>query len=194
MVSGTLPNGLRYVILPHGSRKGNVALRLIVRAGSLDEHDDERGFAHFVEHMAFKGTRTFPAGTVRLFFETLGVQFGADLNAYTNYTHTQYLLDLPAGRGDRPDEALILMRDYADGQLFLPDEVKRESKVVISEMAAGDARWTTPDARTVKDFIRRDEHSPAGSDWTGGTDDGRQLQINSALFIAAITVPTAWPW
>jgi zinc protease len=138
LVQGSLPNGLRYVILPHGSPRGGISLRLIVQAGSLDERDDERGFAHFVEHTAFKGTRTFPAGTVRLFFETLGVQFGPDLNANTGFTHTQYLLDLPAGRADRLSEALILLRDYADGQLFLPDEVKREAKVVLAEMHARD--------------------------------------------------------
>lgn len=137
-IQGTLTNGLRYVFLPHGSAKGSIGLRLIVQAGSLDEHDDERGFAHFIEHMAFNGTQHFPSGTIRLFFEGLGVRFGADLNASTSYSHTQYLLDLPAGRADRFDEALILMRDYADGQLFLPEEVKQESKVVISEMHAGD--------------------------------------------------------
>jgi zinc protease len=89
LTQGTLPNGLHYIILPRESPKNNVSLRLIVQAGSLDEHDDERGFAHFVEHMAFKGTRNFPPGTVRLFFETLGLTFGAELNANTSYTHTK---------------------------------------------------------------------------------------------------------
>lgn len=136
---GTLPNGLRYVVVPHTSNKGDVGLRLVVHAGSLDEHDDERGFAHFVEHMAFNGTRRFPAGTIRYFFEGLGVEFGADLNANTSYTHTNYLLDLPEGKADRLDEALILLRDFADGMLFPPEEVTQESKVVLSELRARDS-------------------------------------------------------
>ncbi len=147
---GTLPNGLAYAVLPHPSPKGDVSLRLIVRAGSLDERDDERGFAHFVEHMAFNGTRRFPAGTVRLFFEKVGLRFGGDVNASTTYTHTNYLLDLPAGHTDRLDEALILLRDYADGQLFLPEEVKREAPVVISEVRARDSAGQ----RTALDLLK----------------------------------------
>ena len=147
---GTLPNGLAYAVLPHPSPKGDVSLRLIVRAGSLDERDDERGFAHFVEHMAFNGTRRFPAGTVRLFFEKVGLRFGGDVNANTTYTHTNYLLDLPAGHIDRLDEALLLLRDYADGQLFLPEEVKREAPVVLSEARARDSAGQ----RTALDLLK----------------------------------------
>jgi zinc protease len=138
LTQGILPNGLHYIILPRKSPKASVSLRLIVQAGSLDEHDDERGFAHFVEHMAFNGTKNFPPGTVRVFFETLGLTFGADLNANTGYTHTKYLLDLPSGKASHLDEALILLHNYADGQLFIPDEVRRESRVVISELNARD--------------------------------------------------------
>lgn len=100
---GVLPNGLRYAVLPHPSPKGDISLRLIVHAGSLDEHDDERGFAHFVEHMAFDGTLRHPAGSVRNFFQHLGLTFGPDLNANTSYTHTTYLLDLPDGHADQFD-------------------------------------------------------------------------------------------
>jgi len=135
---GTLPNGIHYVVLPHGSPKGDLSLRLIVHAGSLDERDDERGFAHFVEHMAFKGTRFFPPGTIRRFFERLGLTFGSDLNANTSYTHTIYLLDLPGGHGGQLDEALVALRDYADGLQFPAEEMTKESGVVISELHARD--------------------------------------------------------
>jgi zinc protease len=135
---GMLPNGLHYVVLPHPSPKGDLSLRLIVRAGSLDERDDERGFAHFVEHMAFKGTTHFPPGTIRAFFQRLGLTFGADLNANTSYTHTTYLLDLPDGHAGQLPEALIALRDYADGLLFPPEELAKESAVVISELHARD--------------------------------------------------------
>jgi len=135
---GRLPNGMHYAVLPHPSSKGDLSVRLVVHAGSLDERDDERGFAHFVEHMAFKGTTHFPPGTIRAFFQRLGLTFGADLNANTSYTHTTYLLDLPDGRAGQLDEALVALRDYADGLLFLPEEMTKESAVVISELHARD--------------------------------------------------------
>ncbi|MEO6003676.1 MAG: insulinase family protein [Opitutus sp.] len=136
--SGELANGLRYVVVPSSSLKGDIGLRLLVHAGSLDERDDQRGFAHFVEHMAFNGTRHHPPGTVRQLFQTLGMRSGADLNANTGYTFTSYLLDLPADRTGELDRGLELMRDYADGILFPPDEVARESRVVLSELSMRD--------------------------------------------------------
>ena len=139
LVQGTLPNGVRYAVLSHPSPKGDISLRLIVHAGSLDEHDDERGFAHFIEHMAFEGTRRHPPGAVRAFFQRLGLTFGADLNANTSYTHTTYLLDLPDGRAGLLDEALDVLHDYADGLLFPAEQVKSESAVVISELNARDS-------------------------------------------------------
>lgn len=138
-LEGKLPNGLRYLVLPHAPTKREISLRLLVNAGSLDERDDERGFAHFVEHMAFNGTRNFPAGSIQLFFQKLGLQMGADINANTSYTHTAYLLDLPEGRGDHFDEALVLLRNFADGLLFPAAEVSRETGVVISELNARDS-------------------------------------------------------
>lgn len=137
-VTGSLPNGLRYVVLPHDSPRGDLSLRLVVQAGSLDEHDDERGFAHFVEHMGFNGTRSHPPGSVQRFFEKLGLTWGADLNAHTTPTHTVYLLDLPAGRAGELPEALGVLRDYADGMLFPADEVTREAPVVLSELRTRD--------------------------------------------------------
>ena len=139
LLSGALPNGLHYAILPHASAKGDISLRLIVHAGSLDERDDERGFAHFVEHMAFEGTLRHPPGSVRNFFQRLGLSFGADINASTSYTHTIYLLDLPAGRADQLDEALDVIHDYADGLLFPSEQLATESGVVISELRARDS-------------------------------------------------------
>jgi zinc protease len=138
-VQGQLPNGLRYFVLPHTSAKRDLSLRLLVHTGSLDERDDERGFAHFIEHMAFNGTRNHPAGSIRNFFQKIGLTFGADLNASTSYTDTSYRLDLPDGRADHLDEALAMLRDYADGLLFPADEVRRESSVVISELNARDS-------------------------------------------------------
>jgi zinc protease len=130
------------VVLP--TPKGDIGLRLLVHAGSLDERDDQRGYAHFVEHMAFNGTRHHPPGTVRQVFQSLGMRMGADLNANTSYTFTSYRLDLPAERVDELDRGLELLRDYSDGILFPPEEVARESKVVLSELITRDsANWRT---------------------------------------------------
>jgi zinc protease len=133
---GTLPNGLRYTVLPHARESGRVSLRLVVLAGSLDERDDERGYAHFVEHMAFNGTRHYPSGKLVDFFQSLGLGLGADLWAGTWVTHTTYKIDLPAGRSARLDEALEVLRDFSDGIAFDPAEVQREKGVVLSELAA----------------------------------------------------------
>jgi zinc protease len=131
---GTLPNGLRYALLPQRTGTDHVSLRLIVQAGSLDERDDERGLAHFVEHMAFGGTTHYPSGRLVLFLQRLGLGFGADLNADTSFTHTIYKLDLPASR-DLP-EALGVLRDYADGLVFPEYALDQQRGVVLSELHA----------------------------------------------------------
>lgn len=138
VVTGALPNGLRYTLLPHRRDLGRVSVRLVVHAGSLDERDGERGFAHFVEHLAFQGSRNFPPGKVREFLQSLGLADGADLNAHTGFTHTTYKIDLPAGRASRLAEALRVLRDFADGAEFPAAEVMRERGVVLSEAAARD--------------------------------------------------------
>ncbi len=163
---GALPNGLRYIIVPHDSPSGDLALRLVVEAGSLDELDDERGYAHFVEHMAFNGTRNLPPRTLRHFFQQLGLPAGSHLNARTSYTWTDYHLNLTQERLDRLDDCLVVLRDYADGLLFLPEEVTREKGVILSEMRTRD----TADARIGHELLgatyagtRLPERSPIGT-------------------------------
>jgi len=132
--AGALPNGLRYFLLPRLTEPDHVSLRLIVQAGSLDEREDERGYAHFVEHMAFAGTTHYPAGKLVLFLQGLGLGFGADLNADTSFTHTIYKLDLPASR--YLPQALEVLRDYADGMTFPDYALDRQKRVVLSELRA----------------------------------------------------------
>jgi zinc protease len=131
---GTLPNGLRYVLLPRHAEPDHVSLRLVVQTGSLDEREDERGYAHFVEHMAFEGTAHYPSGKLVLFLQRLGLGFGADLNADTSFTHTIYKLDLPAAR--YLPEALAVFRDYADGLAFPEYALDKQRGVVLSELHA----------------------------------------------------------
>lgn len=94
--TGTLPNGVRFLILPNATPKGRVSLRLVVRVGSLEEKESERGFAHFIEHLAFDGTTHFPGGTLIEAMQRMGIAYGADANAHTFYDCTTYNLDVPA--------------------------------------------------------------------------------------------------
>lgn len=144
LTPGALPNGFRYALQPQKPGSGRVSLRLIVQAGSLDERDNERGYAHFVEHMAFNGTRHYAPGQLVLLLQRLGLADGADLNASTAHTNTTYKLDLPSADTALLGEALQVLRDYADGIEFLPAEVTREKGVIESER-----RMRTDDATQI---------------------------------------------
>ena len=131
---GVLPNGMRYVIRSNANPKGTALVRMQVDAGSLDEHDDERGFAHYVEHMAFNGSTRVPEGEMVKLLERDGLAFGADTNASTDYQHTTYKLDLPRADPALLDTALMLMRETASELSFTTGAVSRERGVVMSEM------------------------------------------------------------
>ncbi|HYW15189.1 MAG TPA: insulinase family protein, partial [Allosphingosinicella sp.] len=130
---GTLPNGLRYAVRRNAVPEGQVSVRLRIDVGSLHEADKERGWAHFVEHMAFRGTKDFGDGEVRETWQRLGASFGSDTNASTEPTQTVYMLDLP--RADRAslDTSLKLLADMADTAVFDPKIVEAERGVVLSE-------------------------------------------------------------
>jgi zinc protease len=93
---GTLPNGLRYYVRANRQPTARAELRLVVNAGSVLEDDDQRGLAHFVEHMSFNGTRHFPRQAVAGFMQSLGMRFGAHVNAHTSFDETVYELQVPA--------------------------------------------------------------------------------------------------
>ncbi len=131
---GKLDNGMRYVVRENGRPKGTVAVRLEVAAGSLDEDESERGFAHFVEHMAFNGSTNVPEGEMVRLLERKGLAFGADTNASTDFERTTYQLDLPRNDPELLDTALMLMRETASELTFAQSAVERERGVVLSEM------------------------------------------------------------
>ncbi len=114
---GILKNGLRYAILPNAEPPKRVSMRLFVDAGSLMENDDQQGLAHFLEHMAFNGTKNFPAGEMVEYFQRLGMGFGNHTNAHTSFNETVYKLELPnSGRrhdGRRHETAPRLCRRNA---------------------------------------------------------------------------------
>ncbi|MES2693669.1 MAG: insulinase family protein [Verrucomicrobiota bacterium] len=141
---GTLPNGMRYLILPNAQPKDRISLRLLVSVGSLHENDDELGLAHFVEHMAFRGTRKFPADSLTAALQRLGVGLGPDNTAFTSYDHTFYHLELPDASDATLREGLDVFREYAEGITFDATLLERERGVIASEQATRN----TPHARS----------------------------------------------
>lgn len=136
VVWGRLDNGLRYVILPTHALPGHVAMRLYMNAGSLMETDQQRGIAHFLEHMAFNGTKNFPAGELMKYFQHLGMTFGPHANAYTSYDRTVYMLELQRAEPEMIRDGLMVFRDTLDGMLLEPTQVDRERRVIFSEILA----------------------------------------------------------
>src|SRR4051812_40222426 len=112
-VTGTLPNGLRYYVRPNPKPARRAELRLVLKAGSVLEDDDQRGLAHFVEHMEFEGTRNFPGQSINDFLAQLGLSIGADANAATSFDDTQYTLRVPTDRSGVLDRALLILQDWA---------------------------------------------------------------------------------
>ncbi len=134
IIYGKLANGLRYAIRPNHRPQNQVVVRMAIDVGSAVEADDEQGLAHFIEHMAFNGSTHVPEGEMIRNLERLGLSFGADTNASTGYTQTQYKLDLPRSDPSLIAQSLFLMRETASELLFTPAAVDRERGVVISEM------------------------------------------------------------
>ncbi|WP_028323340.1 M16 family metallopeptidase [Desulfatirhabdium butyrativorans] len=136
---GRLPNGLTYVVARNTTPKARVNMHLVVRAGSLNEADGERGIAHFLEHMVFCGSTHFKPGEIVHYFQKLGMEFGPDANAHTGFDETVYDLNLPDGSRASLDEALMVFRDFADGASLLQTEIDRERNVVLAEKRARDS-------------------------------------------------------
>ena len=137
---GTLPNGLRYVVRPNHEPKGRASLRLLVLAGSLQETDEQRGLAHFLEHMAFNGSKHYPPGTLVEFFQRMGMSFGGDTNANTSFDRTIYLLELPQADKATLAEGLRVFGDYAGGLLLTDAEIDQGARHhSVSEKRASDS-------------------------------------------------------
>ncbi|MEC8380374.1 MAG: insulinase family protein [Myxococcota bacterium] len=130
---GTLDNGLRYYVLPNQFPKGRIHMQLLVHVGSIFEDEDQRGLAHITEHMAFNGSTHFSGSELISFLESLGMRYGAHINAMTSADFTLYKLEVPTTDADTTHRALKVLRDWASELLFLPDEIERERKVALEE-------------------------------------------------------------
>jgi len=135
--TGVLDNGLRYYIRKHGKPENRVYLWLAVNAGSVLEDDDQRGLAHFVEHMAFNGTKRFEKNTMIDFFERSGMDFGADINAFTSFDETVYMLQVPTDDAKLLATGYDVLEDWAGAVSFDPAEVDKERGVVVEEWRLG---------------------------------------------------------
>ena len=134
---GKLSNGLTYYIKKNGKPEKKVELRLVVNAGSILEDNDQQGLAHFTEHMAFNGSTHFKKNELVSFLQSIGVQFGSDLNAYTSFDQTVYILPIPLSDPTNYPKGMQVLQDWASGLTFDNSEIDAERKVVLEESRLG---------------------------------------------------------
>ena len=137
VTTGTLSNGLKYYIKPNPKPEKKVELRLAINAGSILENNDQQGLAHFMEHMNFNGTEHYPKNELVDFLQSIGVQFGADLNAYTSFDETVYILPIPTDKPDNLSNGFEVLSDWAHNALITDKDVNEERKVVLEESRGG---------------------------------------------------------
>ena len=135
--TGQLSNGLTYYVRRNARPANRVSLRLAVKAGSLDEADDQQGLAHVLEHMAFNGSEHFPSGDLISTFEAVGARLGPHVNAYTSFEETVYMLDLPSDKPDIVSKGFTAFADFAGGLTLDPKQIDKERGVVLEEWRLG---------------------------------------------------------
>lgn len=176
---GTLPNGIRYAIRRNGVPPGQVAIRLRVDAGSLMEHEDELGYAHFMEHLTFRGSKHVPDGESKRIWQRLGVTFGSDSNAQTTPTGTTYALDLPQATPQSIDESLMILSGMMTEPNINEASVNAERAVVLAEMREGTSAQSRVSDASRKLFFAGQllaEHSPIGTTQTLNAASADKMQ------------------
>jgi len=135
--TGFLPNGMKYYIKQNSKPEQRAEFRIAVNAGSTSENDNQQGLAHFVEHMAFNGTKNFKKNEIVDYLESVGTKFGAHLNAYTSFDETVYMIQLPTDKPEIVDKGLQILEEWAHNLLFDSVEVEKERGVVVEEWRLG---------------------------------------------------------
>ena len=138
VVWGRLANGIRYALLEHPGAPNRVTMKFLILTGSIEETEENLGIAHFIEHMAFNGTRHFDAGELASFFQQLGMELGQDVNALTAFDHTVYGLEFWESNESLLRKGLLFFRDIADGIKFETAEIDKERNVILSELRSRD--------------------------------------------------------
>ncbi|AOW10599.1 M16 family metallopeptidase [Flavobacterium gilvum] len=135
--TGKLKNGLTYYIKKNSKPENKVDLRLVVNAGSILENEDQRGLAHFMEHMNFNGTKHFPKNKLVDYLQGIGVKFGQHLNAYTSFDETVYFLPIPSDSPEKLENGFNIIEDWAFNANLTSDEIDKERGVVLEEYRLG---------------------------------------------------------
>ncbi|KQT16529.1 peptidase M16 [Chryseobacterium sp. Leaf404] len=135
--TGTLPNGMKYYIKKNTLPEKKVDFRLAINAGSILEDENQRGLAHFMEHMNFNGTKNFPDNKLVDFLQSIGVKFGQHLNAYTSFDETVYMLPVPLDKPGNLDSGLKVMEDWAFNATLTDEQINKERGVVLEELRLG---------------------------------------------------------
>ncbi|MGL5655277.1 MAG: M16 family metallopeptidase [Fusobacteriaceae bacterium] len=133
LLTGTLNNGLKYYILKNQYPQNKASLNLVVNSGSLEENDTEEGVAHFLEHMAFNGTNLYPKNDLISYLQSIGLKFGDDLNAYTSYDETVYMLDVSTKDDKNFNTALNVLKEWAFFVTLNEDETQKEKNIILEE-------------------------------------------------------------
>jgi zinc protease len=137
ITKGTFDNGLTYYIRENKKPEKRAFLWLIVNAGAVLEDEDQRGLAHFVEHMAFNGTKNFAKNELIDYMESIGMQFGPEVNAYTSFDETVYMLEVPTDSSEYIEKGLQILEDWAHQISFDPGEIDKERGVIVEEWRLG---------------------------------------------------------
>src|SRR5437868_2399819 len=134
---GTLSNGMRYYIRENHKPEKRAELRLVVNAGSVLEDEDQRGLAHMVEHMAFRGTKKFPTNQISSYLESVGMRYGPDINAFTSFDETVYEVTIPTDTAAIVEKGFQILSEWAHNLAFEPSQIEKERPVVIEEWRLG---------------------------------------------------------
>lgn len=138
---GKLENGFTYYIRTNHKPEKRVEMRLAVNAGSILEDEDQLGLAHFVEHMCFNGTKHFEKNELVEYLQSIGIRFGPELNAYTSFDETVYMLTIPSDSNDLVNKGFLVMEDWAHNVTFEDEEIDKERGVIIEEWRLGRGPW-----------------------------------------------------
>jgi zinc protease len=167
VITGTFPNGLRYYIRSNKKPEQKVELRLMVKVGSIVEDEDQRGLAHFMEHMNFNGTKNFEKNELVSYLQSIGVEFGADLNAYTGFDQTVYILPIPTDKPGNLDKGFQILEDWAHNALLTDADIDSERGVVLEESRIGKGAEQRMLAKYLPRFVAGSKYAerlPIGKD------------------------------
>ena len=147
--TGVLENGLTYYIKNNGKPEDKLELRLAINSGSLLEDDNQQGLAHFIEHMNFNGTTNFKKNELVDYLQSIGVKFGADLNAYTSFDETVYILPIPSDNPETLEKGFQVLEDWAHNATLTEEAIDGERGVVLEEYRLG----LGPDKRMMQEYL-----------------------------------------